>query len=118
MPEKALGVKTWDLFDRLIGAYSQEGSQILSIGGDAGKAPNPDKQKAIRFKPMVIHLGPFYLEKGRSATHNFTVPNYIGSVRTMVVASNKGAYGNAEKNHPCAFTGNGIGFVPASCGSG
>lgn len=97
---EALGVKTWDLFDRLIGAYSQEGSQILSIGGDAGKAPNPDKQKAIRFKPMVIHLGPFYLEKGRSATHNFTVPNYIGSVRTMVVASNKGAYGNAEKTIP------------------
>ena len=97
---EALGVKTWDLFDRLAGTFTESSSQILSIGGDAGKAPNPDKQRAIRFKPMVVHLGPFRLEKGKKATHNFTVPNYIGSVRAMVVAIGDGAYGNAEKTIP------------------
>jgi len=97
---EALGVKTWDLFDKLIGSYASEGSRILSIGGDGSKANKDEKKKAMRFKPMVIHLGPFYLQPGQTVKHNFKVPNYIGSVRAMFVAANQGAYGNAEKTIP------------------
>lgn len=95
---EALGVKTWDLFDHVIGAYGAKVENILTIGGD--QSVNPGDDSPIRFKPMVRFIGPFYLKGGSSAKHKISVPNYIGSVRTMVVAGQKGAYGSAEKTTP------------------
>jgi uncharacterized protein YfaS (alpha-2-macroglobulin family) len=98
---EALGVKTWDVFDDVIGAYSGSVDQVFAIGGDGNLAKGKNK-KANRFKPVVKYLGPFYLEKGASKSHKITLPNYIGSVRTMVVAGaihNK-AFGYAEKAVP------------------
>ena len=95
---EALGVKTWDIYDDVIGAYGGKVSQIFSIGGDqdlgGGKA-----KKANRFKPVVLYYGPFKLEKGTSKTHTLKLPKYVGSVRTMVVAANanSSAYGSVEK---------------------
>jgi uncharacterized protein YfaS (alpha-2-macroglobulin family) len=93
---EALGVKTWDVYDYVIGAYGGELERILSIGGD-GTEINRDAAKANRFKPMVKFLGPFHLKKGEKATHSFMMPMYIGSVRTMLIAGYEGAYGSAEK---------------------
>jgi len=95
---EALGVKTWDVFDHVIGAYGAKVENILTIGGDENL--NPGSEKAIRFKPMVRYLGPFYLEGGKTAEHKIDIPNYIGSVRAMVVAGQNLAYGNAEKTVP------------------
>jgi uncharacterized protein YfaS (alpha-2-macroglobulin family) len=98
---EALGVKTWDVYDDVIGAYGGKVNQIFSIGGDqdlgGGKA-----KKANRFKPVVIYLGPFKLGKGETKTHQVKLPKYIGSVRTMVVAgdANTSAYGSVEKATP------------------
>ena len=97
---EALGVKTWDVYDYVLGAYGGELERILAIGGDAELRKAKAENSANRFKPVVRHLGPFYLEKGRTAKHQLKVPNYIGSVRTMVVASNNGAYGHAESTTP------------------
>lgn len=94
---EALGVKTWDVYDHVLGAYGGELERVLAIGGDAELRKSRDNQQANRFKPVVKHLGPFFLEKGQTAKHEIKVPNYVGSVRTMVVASNNGAYGSAEK---------------------
>ncbi len=95
--KQALGVKTWDVYDNIIGAYGGKINQIFSIGGDQDLGGGKAKQ-ANRFKPVVIHLGPFKLEKGQTKTHTIKMPNYIGSVRTMVVAGNtsESAYGSAE----------------------
>jgi alpha-2-macroglobulin len=93
---EALGVKTWDLFDQVMGAFSGELPRILSIGGDRD-ALNKGSLKANRFKPMVKFLGPFELKKGQSKAHSFIMPEYIGSVRVMVVAGQNAAYGSAEK---------------------
>ena len=93
----ALGVKTWDIYNDVIGAFGGTINQIFSIGGDedlgVGKA-----KKANRFKPLTIVEGPFFL-KGGSKTHQIDIPNYVGSARVMVVASNvkENAFGNAEK---------------------
>ena len=98
---EALGVKTWDVYDDVIGAYGGKVNQIFSIGGDqdlgGGKA-----KKANRFKPVVIYLGPFKLEEGETKTHQLRLPKYIGSVRTMVVAGDAetSAYGSVEKATP------------------
>ncbi|RYM34785.1 hypothetical protein ERX46_05270 [Brumimicrobium glaciale] len=92
---EALGVQTWDLFDHVIGAYGAKVENILTIGGDQNI--NPGDDSPIRFKPMVRFIGPFKLNAGSTAKHKISVPNYIGSVRTMVVAGQDGAYGSAEK---------------------
>jgi len=98
---EALGVKTWDVYDDVIGAYGGKINQIFSIGGDqdlgGGKA-----KKANRFKPVVLYYGPFKLEKGQTKSHQLKLPKYIGSVRTMVVAGDAGtsAYGSVEKATP------------------
>jgi len=93
---EALGVKTWDLFDQVMNAFSGELQRILSIGGDE-EGDAKGNLKANRFKPMVKFLGPFELKKGMSKTHTFTMPQYVGSVRVMVVAGRDGAFGSAEK---------------------
>lgn len=97
--KEALGVKTWDIFDNVIGAFGAELERILSIGGDGSEMGN-DGAKANRFKPMVRFFGPYYLKKGENKTINFNMPLYVGSVRTMVIAGNKGAYGFTEKTTP------------------
>src|SRR5690554_6753720 len=63
-------------------------------------AINPGDDTPIRFKPMVRFIGPFQLKGGSSAKHKISVPNYIGSVRTMVIAGQDGAYGSTEKTTP------------------
>ncbi|MFK8283186.1 alpha-2-macroglobulin family protein [Capnocytophaga canis] len=94
----ALGVKTWDVYNDVIGAYGGAINQAFSIGGDEDLG-GAEAQKANRFKPFVIVKGPFKLKKGGTNTHDIQIPNYIGSARVMIVASNveKNAYGFAEK---------------------
>ncbi len=91
---QALGVSTWDLYDRVVGAYAGRFPSILSIGGDAPLEQADGKEK--RFNPVVKFLGPFTLERG-TGTHRITLPMYVGSVRVMVVAARGGSYGAADK---------------------
>jgi uncharacterized protein YfaS (alpha-2-macroglobulin family) len=93
---EALGVKTWDLFDYVIGAYGTGLERILSIGGDMA-ALNNKNASVNRFKPVVKFLGPYHLGAGEKQTKSFTLPQYVGSVRAMVVAGHDGGYGFAEK---------------------
>lgn len=97
--KEALGVKTWDMYDNVIGAFGAELERILSIGGDGSEAGD-DGAKANRFKPMVRFFGPYHLDKGSKKDIKFKLPMYVGSVRTMLIAGYKGAYGHAEKTTP------------------
>ncbi|GIZ16542.1 alpha-2-macroglobulin family protein [Capnocytophaga catalasegens] len=96
----ALGVKTWDIYNDVIGAFGGTINQVFSIGGDEDLGAS-QAQKANRFKPLVIVQGPFYTSGG-SKSHEITLPNYIGSARVMVIASDveKNAFGSAEKTVP------------------
>lgn len=114
---QALGVKTWDLYDDVSGALNGDLSRLLAIGGD-GSAAKPEKAKANRFKPVVKHLGPFTLRAGETATHSFDMPNYVGSVRTMVIAGKDGAYGSSEKATPVRKPLMVLGTLPRVIGPG
>ncbi len=95
---EALGVRTWDLYDQVMGAFGSRVERLLAIGGgDEGE--KEEDAKANRFKPVVKFFGPFTIDGG-TGEHTFTMPQYIGSVKTMVVAGYDGAYGNAEKATP------------------
>lgn len=98
---EALGVKSWDVYDDVIGAFGGRIDQVFAIGGD-GELAGAKNKKANRFEPMVVFLGPFSLKDGETKVHEISIPKYVGSVRTMVVAGNsqKAAYGMAEKTVP------------------
>ena len=116
---EALDVKTWDIFDQVLGAYGGEIKSMLSIGGDAGDQ-GPSGKKPDRFKPVVEFLGPFTLPAGQSQTHTIQLPNYIGAVRTMVVAGTPkaGAYGATEKSTPVKTPLMVLGTLPRVLGPG
>ncbi|HKZ37547.1 MAG TPA: alpha-2-macroglobulin family protein, partial [Chryseolinea sp.] len=97
---EALGVKTWDLYDQVMGAFGSRIERLLAVGGDAESETKEEDPRANRFKPVVKFLGPFTIEGGESKEVKFTMPQYIGSVKTMVVAGYEGAYGHAEKTTP------------------
>lgn len=95
--KEALGVKTWDLYNYVVGAYGGRIEQLFSIGGDDELLAGP---KAIvnRFKPVVQFDGPFILKKGARQKHSYTMPNYNGRVRMMIVAGDGKAYGATDKS--------------------
>ncbi len=95
---EALGIKTWDLYDYVIGAFGGKFAPLLGIGGD--EELSPSKAKANRFKPVVRFLGPFAIKAGETGSHNIKLPPYVGSVRVMVVAGQDIAYGKTEKTVP------------------
>ena len=96
---EALGVKTWDLYDEVMGAFGARVERLLAIGGDVESSAKDDDPRANRFKPVVKFFGPITVN-GNTEELIFTMPQYIGSVKVMVVAGYEGAYGNAEKAVP------------------
>lgn len=94
--QEALAVQTWDLYDQVLGGYGGTIDRLLSLGGD-GAAALVDAPQAERFKPVVMHYGPFYLNAGEKKTHQLKMPNYVGAVRTMIVASDRKRWGAADK---------------------
>lgn len=92
---EALGIRTWDMYDDVLGASAGRYASLFSTGGD--EMLKPADAKANRFKPVVKFIGPFYIDKGKQQTHTLKLPMYVGSVRTMVVAGQNNAYGKTEK---------------------
>lgn len=95
--KEALGVKSWDIYDYVIGSWGGELQRILTIGGDADAELASKTRRANRFKPVVKFMGPFSTN-GKSTTHQFQLPPYMGAARVMVIASNKNRFGMAEKS--------------------
>ncbi|MFB6257254.1 MAG: alpha-2-macroglobulin, partial [Flavobacteriales bacterium] len=97
--KEAHGVRTWDLYDKVMGASSGQLRNLLAVGG-GGQARVKEKGNVDRFDPMVKYLGPFNLEEDGTNKHKIHVPNYIGAVRTMIVAGRNGAYGHTDTVTP------------------
>ena len=65
-------IRTWDMYDDVLGASAGRYSSLFSTGGD--ETLKPADAKANRFKPVVKFLGPFYLDKGKQKTHTLKLP--------------------------------------------
>ena len=98
--KQSLGVKSWDVFNLVLNRNGSEIEKVFSIGGDGSNEKETNNPSANRFKSVVKFLGPFTLENGKSNNHAIEIPNYIGSVRVMVVGKNRKAFGRADKNIP------------------
>jgi len=97
--KESLGIKTWDIYDDVIDPYSGNNAHFISIGGDE-ELKGKEEKTENRFKPVAQFFGPFSLKAGEIKKHKLKMPQYIGSVKTMVVASSDYAYGNTEQTTP------------------
>ncbi len=95
--KEALGVKSWDMYKYVMSAETGKMAALLAVGGDEDLA-NKEDAKANRFQSVVQYLGPFKLDANDSKSHTVKIPNYIGSVRVMVVAADDGAYGSSDED--------------------
>jgi len=101
--KQRLGVSTYDLFSEVLGAHKGDVFQTYSIGGGVAekfRSSQLEGGKKKRFKPVSLFQGPIMTDGNGKATVEFEMPNYVGSVRTMVVAANGNRYGKAEKTVP------------------
>lgn len=95
--KQSLGVKTWDVYNYVLGAFGGKIESVFTIGGDMSMRAS-NKEKISRFKPVVTFIGPFSLSGGHSKTHTLKMENYIGAVKVMVVAGNEAAFGASEQS--------------------
>jgi alpha-2-macroglobulin len=94
--KERLGVRTWDVFDHVVGAYGGALERLLALGG--GDAEDVEETEPSRYPPVVRYHGPFDLAPGATDEHQVDLPQYIGAVRVMVVAGRDGAYGRADES--------------------
>ncbi len=104
--KQKLGINTYDLFSYVLSVNKGDVYKLFSIGGEMEEMKNgyrssqmePGKSK--RFKPVSMFLGPLNTgDKGEKRVV-FRMPDYIGSVRVMVVAADGNSFGTAEKSVP------------------
>jgi uncharacterized protein YfaS (alpha-2-macroglobulin family) len=103
--KEASFLRSWDLFQEVIGAHSGRLETLLAIGGGDDAAADPIKETQ-RFRPVVRFFGPFEIGRGEQRTETFELPPYIGALRIMVLAASSTnepqaarqmrAYGTAE----------------------
>ncbi|MBV6640460.1 MAG: hypothetical protein KI791_07070 [Cyclobacteriaceae bacterium] len=97
-----LDISTYDMFGFVIGANEDDVFKTFSIGGDGDyreSQVDPFEQKK-RFKPVCMFKGPVTTDGSGKAKISFEMPNYVGSVRVMVVSAQGDRYGSAEKTVP------------------
>ena len=94
---ESLGVRTWDLYDQVVGAYGGDLDRLLALGGSDAEEAGHDKESR-RFPPVVRFIGPFQLKANETQTHEVQLPAYMGQVRVMVVAGDGHAFGSADQD--------------------
>ncbi len=95
--KEALGTKTYDLYNQVLGSFGSRLESMYAIGG-SDQEIDYSKKKADRFVPIVEVLGPFRLQAGKKAEHKIRLKPYAGSVRAMLIAAGQGRYGSIEKS--------------------
>jgi len=98
-----LNIRTVDNYDQIMGLLLPDMDKYFSIGGGImadAMAKRRDTGKAKRFKPVVLYQAPVRLNPAETKTIDFTMPNYVGSVRAMLIAASAHSYGHLEKAIP------------------
>lgn len=101
--KQRLITRNYDNFSDIIGLIYGYSHNLLTVGGDGAEPDYREQQlkkdeDVQRFKPVSIFLGPFMTDESGYKEVPLQVPNYIGSVKVMVVGANQGKFGCAEKS--------------------
>ena len=92
----AINTKCWDDYDDFVSGHGLTADQYISIGGDGDVTQLDRGTKPNRFPPVVRHLGVHRLKANGKNSHKVMLPNYMGSVKVIVVAKSNNSYGNAD----------------------
>jgi alpha-2-macroglobulin len=99
-----LFVESYDVFAHIISANKGDIFQTFSIGGademDYRESQLDPVDGARRFIPVSMFKGPLFTDDRGNAVVKFRMPEYNGAVRIMVVATDRGSFGHAEKTVP------------------
>ncbi|RAX57057.1 hypothetical protein CCZ01_07365 [Helicobacter monodelphidis] len=96
--KQSLGIETYDLYDLIIKKRLGEVSKVFKAGGEeAYFAKQKGDENAERFKPVAFFISPTTSDENGEATFRFDIPNYMGKLRVMVVASQQELFGSAQK---------------------
>ncbi len=108
--KRALETKFYDNYNEIMGKIFGEVNQVLETGGDdfieeslmmSKNADYREKElggeEAKRFKPVALFEGVLTTDENGRGQVKFIMPNYMGSVRVMVVGASKEKYGSTEE---------------------
>ena len=101
-------VFSYDNYSEIIGRTFGNVHQILKTGGDgfinemvmgssARKLKNMGLEDVQRFKPVAMFKGVLTTDENGEGETEFTIPDYMGAVKVMVVGADNEKYGSAEK---------------------
>ena len=103
----AAKLKIYDNYSEIIDKPYGAINQILKVGGDEALLNDMARKRRLkelgledadRFTPVSMFKGVLTSDENGESEVSFTMPNYMGSVRIMVIAANGNSYGSAEKN--------------------
>ncbi|MGP1438784.1 MAG: alpha-2-macroglobulin family protein, partial [Treponema sp.] len=96
--KEASSLASYDMFNSISGAFNGRIESMLAIGGsDESLETSNGSKKAERFKSVALLLGPYIIEAKEEKTIEFEMPQYIGAVRLMLVATEGVSYGVKEE---------------------
>jgi len=104
--KQKLGINTYDIFSHVLSANKGDIYRLFSIGGGIMaravryEASQLEPGKSKRFKAVSMFRGPLRTDKNGEKKVKFKMPNYIGSVRIMVIAAKGNGFGKTEKSIP------------------
>ncbi len=104
--KQKLGINTYDLFSYVLAVNKGDVYRLFSIGGEMEtnaegyRSSQLEPGKSKRFKPVSMFLGPLETGDNGEKKVKFRMPDYIGSVRVMVIAADHYSFGKAEKSVP------------------
>ncbi|MDE2742317.1 MAG: MG2 domain-containing protein [Gemmatimonadota bacterium] len=95
--KQRLSVRTFDLFAHVIGVAKGDPFKTFAIGGGFAAKQREQRDPRRRFPSVSMFAGPLHTDATGHARVQFTMPNYVGAVRTMVVGARGKRFGHAEK---------------------
>lgn len=93
---EALGVRTWDLYNAVIGAYGAKMEQLFAIGGDGENADITPDSVSDRFPPVSMFFGPYTVGAKGKVKIDAVLPKYVGTLRAMIIATDGHNMGCAQ----------------------
>jgi len=97
--KEASSLASYDMFNSISGAFNGRIETLLAIGGSEDLADSSNgSKKAERFKSVAMLLGPYQIEAKQEKNIEFEMPQYMGAVRLMLVATEGVSYGVKEES--------------------